>query len=356
MPQEILASGLGNQHHEDSLQTSLLRARPRVIGIASAFVSVEGVERLLAMLDRCGRPRCRLVAGTDNAITHPEALNIARNAGWLVRLGRGVHGIFHPKIVVAGHSFSADGTIQDLSCIYVGSSNLTGAGFRRNVECGFLAEGQGCLAGASTAYATFWNSANPATEAALRNYAARFAERNRKRPAADLEALGVSDSRIVTAQTPRQLIRQRPPRHGAIGVDFVVAAWTGLQSFTGEYRFQIEFPRTAGEVVRRLIGRRILPDGLVDVYCPDDEQTRNMRYRFCADNSMFRLNVPNDLPGVPWARAHRDGVALVEQGPRGGAPICLRILQPGVEASEAIGRSVALGTWGRTSTRLYGWF
>jgi hypothetical protein len=352
MAQEILASGIGEPHHEDTLKASLVRVRPRVIGIVSAFVSVEGMERFLAMLNHCGRPRCRLVAGTDNAITHPEALNIARDAGWLVRLGHGITGIFHPKLFVAGQRFGLDGIIQGLSCIYVGSSNLTGGGFRRNVECGLLAEGDGCLTGASTAFASFWNSANPATEAALRNYAARFAERNRRRSAADLEALGVS----VTAQTPRRLIRQRPPRHSAIGVDFVVAAWAGLQSFTGEYRFQIEFPRTAGDVVRRLIGGRILPNGVVEVYCPHDEQTRNMQYRFYPDNSMFRLNVHNDVPGVQWARAHRDGVALVEQGPRGGAPISLTILQPGVEASETVGRSVALGTWGRTSTRLYGWF
>jgi hypothetical protein len=326
------------------------------MGIVSAFVSVEGVERSLGMLNLCGRPRCRLVAGTNGEITHPEALRIAKDAGWHVRLGDGLRGIFHPKLIVAGRSFGADGTIRDMSCVYVGSSNLTGGGFRRNVECGLLAEADGCLEGASTAFAKFWNSANLADETALRNYGARFAEKNRKRRAIDLDALGVSDARPAIPLTPRQLIRERPPRHGAISLDFVVAAWTGLQSFTGEYRFQIEFPRTAGEVVRRLIGSRILPDGVVNVYCPDDGQTRRMQYRFYADNSMFRLNVQNDVPGVEWARQHRDGAALVVQGPRGGAPIGLRILQPGVETSDTIGRSVALGTWGRTSTRLYGWY
>jgi hypothetical protein len=219
-----------------------------------------------------------------------------------------------------------------------------------------LADADGCLEGASTVFASFWNSANPADETALRNYGARFAEKNRRRRAVDLDALGVSDARPVVPLTPRQLIRTTPPRHGAISLDFVVAAWTGLQSFTGEYRFQIEFPRTAGEVIRLLIGTCILPDGAVDVSCPDDGQTRTMQYRFYADNSMFRLNVPNDVPGITWARQHRDGAALVEQGPRGGAPIGLKILQPGLETSDIIGRSVALGTWGRTSTRLYGWF
>jgi len=356
MGQEILISGVGGGHHEDTLETVLLEAKPKAVGIVSAFVSIAGVERSVAMLDHCGNPRCRLVAGTDNAITHPEALNMARSAGWHIRLGHGPTGIFHPKLVVAGQGFLDTGAVHKLSCVYVGSSNLTLGGFRRNVECGLLASAEGCLAGASTAFARLWNLASLADEVALRNYAARFAEKNRKRHVAELEALGVSDERHVISLTPRQLIKESPPRHSAIGLDFVVAAWTGLQSFTGEYRFQIEFPRIAGEVVRRLIGTRIQSNGAVEVYCPDDGQTRRMQYRFYADNSMFRLNVHNDVPGVQWARQHKDGVALVEQGPRGGAPIRLRILQPGVETSDIIGRSVAFGAWDRTSTRLYGWF
>jgi hypothetical protein len=81
-----------------------------------------------------------------------------------------------------------------------------------------------------------------------------------------------------------------------------------------------------------------------------------MQYKFYSDNSMFRLNIPNDAPGVEWARANHDGVALLEKGPPGGAPLRLRILKPGAEASEIVGRSAALGTWGKTPTRSYGWY
>src|SRR5690348_15490418 len=98
MTQSILSSGIVDPHHDSALRASILRVRPRVIGIASAFVSVEGMERFLAITNLCGRPRCRLVAGTDNSITHPEALHLARDAGWLVRLGTSVTGIFHPKL------------------------------------------------------------------------------------------------------------------------------------------------------------------------------------------------------------------------------------------------------------------
>ena len=139
----------------------------------------------------------------------------------------------------------------------------------------------------------------------------------------------------------------------AVSQQFATAAWTGLQSFTGEYRFQIEFPRAAGEVIARLAGA--LKGGDVDVVC-EDGSVRRMTYRFYMDNGMFRLNVPNDVLGVQWARANRDGVAMVSHGPEGGAPLRLAILQPGPEANEVIARSYVLNTWGRTSTRLYGWF
>jgi len=356
MVQQLSASGAGDGFHEDSLKAALSKTKPKAIGIASAFVSVEGLERTLKILRFCGHPRCRLIAGTDNEITHPEALYRARDAGWAVRLGDGLNGIFHPKLTVAGRRFDTGGKIQGLSCVYVGSSNLTDGGFRRNVECGFLAVADGCPEGASDVFANLWNSAILADNAALRNYAARFAEKNRQRRASDLEALGVGDEKRPALLSPTRLLKERPPKYSAVSSEFVVTAWAGLQSFTGGYRFQVEFPRTAGEVIRAIIGGHYLPDGTVNVYCPADGQIRSMRYRFYEDNSMFRLNVPNDFPGVEWARQHRDGIALVERGPRGGAPISLRIVQPGADTNDAIARSVALSTWGRTPTRLYGWF
>jgi hypothetical protein len=81
-----------------------------------------------------------------------------------------------------------------------------------------------------------------------------------------------------------------------------------------------------------------------------------MQYKFYPDNSMFRLNVPNDVPGVAWAREQKDGIAIVEEGLPGGAPLRIRFLKPGADANEVIGRSAALGTWGRTTTRFYGWY
>jgi len=68
---------------------------------------------------------------------------------------------------------------------------------------------------------------------------------------------------------------------------------------------------------------------------------------------MFRLNVRNDTPGAAWARANRQGIAVVEDD---GIAMKFHIIQPGQNMADVIDRSVALGTWGRTPTRLYGWY
>lgn len=355
MSQRVLLSGLGARKHEDSLRESLVRERPGAVGIAAAYVSVEGVRRSIEILTQCGTRRCRLIAGTSHAVTHPEALYAARDEGWGVRLGQTGRGIFHPKLIVAGRKFATGGGVDGLSAVYVGSSNLTAGGFTRNIECGLLANAASCPPSAATAFAELWNAASPATDAALRNYAAKFAERARRRSVDELADLDVSDSRTIHSD-PGALRAEARPKRPVIGVAFAEAAWAGLQSFTGAYTLQVEFPRDAGNVVRRLIGARPRADGRVDVYCQDDGETRTMRYWFYTANGMFRLNIPNDVAGAQWARDHKKGIALVERGPSGGALLRLRLIKPGSESREIIGRSDALGTWGKTPTRLYGWY
>ena len=355
MAQQIILSGVGTMNFQDSIRISLMRAQPRVVGIAAAFVSTEGFRRLAEIMKQCGEPECRLIAGTDNCITHPEALYAARDLGWRVRLGKSTKGIFHPKLIVAGQKFSRKGTINKLSCVYVGSSNLTAGGLSTNVECGLIADAEGCVISASEAFADLWAAAIPAKDADLRHYAASFAERARRRAVTELADLGINDSYPVPSE-PSVLRKLQLPFRPALGAEFAVAAWTGLQSFTGEYTFQIEFPKSAGKVINQLIRGHIQGNGRIDVYCPDDETTRLMQYRYYPDNSMFRLNVPNDVPGVAWAREHKDGLAIVEKGPSGGALLRIRLLQPGVDASEIVKRSASLGTWGKTTTRSYGWY
>lgn len=355
MSQNVLLSGLNGEYLKDTLYASLRETRPQFVGIASAFVSANGVKELSTILKACGSPQCRLIAGTDKAITHPEALYFARKLGWDTRLGKAPLGIFHPKLLVAGHNISPVGLISQLCCVYVGSSNLTAGGLQKNVECGLVAKELGCPVSAASVFSQLWVSASPATDDELRNYSARFAEIARRRKAAELDDLGVSDSQKLPA-SPSDLQTANPPSQPAVAVAFATAAWAGVQSFTGEYRFQMEFPRAAGIVISQLLQLNGARSAKVSVYCPDDGTTREMQYKYYGDNGMFRLNIQNDVPGVAWARQHRDGVVIIERGPQGGAPLRLQFLQPGSDANEIVKRSAALGTWNKTSTRIYGWY
>jgi HKD family nuclease len=355
MSVEVVAWGVGNGGVATKIEACLVDSKPKAVGIASAFVSVAAVQWMLSILGRCGNPICRLVAGIDQTITHPEALYTARQADWDVRLGHSPTGMFHPKLIIAGERFDRRHKVVNPSFIYVGSGNLTQAALLYNVECAVVATGGENIKGAATAFATFWRQATPATDQALESYSARFADRSRARTPAELEVLRVSDTNRVRGVSPNSLLTQRLPSHQTVADTYAEAAWAGLQSFTGEYTFQIEFPRAAGEVIRRFIGSNILPSDYVNVLCTDNV-IRQMKFRFYPRNDMFRLNVPNEVPGVQWARKNKAGVAIVWRRSEVEVPICLEIYPPGVDADEIAARSSALGTWGRTRTRPYGWF
>lgn len=324
---------------------------PRVIGIASAFVTTGGVAALSRVLSDTGVEECFMVAGTDNDITHPAALTKAIELGWRLRIAVSRQGIFHPKLMVAGRSIDSTGLIYEPQVVYSGSANLTHNGLTRNLECGAVQVRNNCHDSASMAFRFLWQTSVVATDELIRNYSARFAETSRCRSAVELAALGVSDK----VEIPNGVAARQPVVEPAIGMDFCTTAWAGLESFTGEYRFQVEFPQAAGMIIQSMIGVPD-PNGGVDVYCVDDRTVRRMTYRYYADNGMFRLNIPNDVFGIPEARASKSGVACVSRGPYGGAPLRLRIIPRGNELDDIERRSMALGTIGRTQTRLYGWY
>jgi hypothetical protein len=81
-----------------------------------------------------------------------------------------------------------------------------------------------------------------------------------------------------------------------------------------------------------------------------------MTYRFYQDNSMFRLNVANEVPGVQDARDRHSGIALIEKIERPDATVRLTIEHDKKAINDVIRRSLALGTLGQTPTRLYGWY
>lgn len=356
MSDTIAVSGLDTGNLSETLESSCRQIEPTAVGIASAFISVSGVENARKIFRNSRGIECRMVAGLDHALTHPEALSIARDAQWEVRVLRGLRGIFHAKIIIAGEEFVRSGTLRTTKLAYVGSSNLTDGGLHTNIECGLIAVSPQLTREVGEAFSQFWQNAMPISDTILRSYAAEFAARNRSRSPHDLHALGIATTVVRRSWSRGRLLKERPPSRSIVANEYAAAAWTGLQSFTGEYRFQIEFPRAAGEVVMRLVANRELANGVIEVFSAGDGKTYPLQYRYYPDNGMFRLNVPNDVTGVQWAREHRDGLALIEVGPKRRDPIRLSIHRPGIRANEIVARSVALGSWGRTSTRLYGWY
>lgn len=339
------------------LERILVDASAKVVGIASAFVSLTGVELARDVLKRARIRECRLITGTDYAITHPEGLKLAKELGWQVRIGRSNQGIFHPKLVVAGQAFSTNGAIRNPNSIYIGSANLTTGGLCKNIECGLMGSEPICAGEAGEAFRRLWKSGYLLTNKCLRDYSSIFANANRQRPVRTMKALSVIDdaSGPFTLKPISKLRQIIPPKRAVVKSDFAACVWAELRSFTGEYAFQVEFPQAAGQVLRRFVHGKLSSDNRVDVQC-EDEQIRQMTSRYYPDNGMYRLNIPVSVPNVNWARAHKQGIALVQRGAEGGAPISLRILIPGGELNEVIHRSVAMGTWGKTRTRLYGWF
>jgi hypothetical protein len=223
----------------------------------------------------------------------------------------------------------------------------------RNLSRLFIESGY--IPDAGVAFGELWSCGKDLDRDGLERYEEYFAERNRVRSPTDLQVLGIADQLGESIEeidvVPRSARHRAPP---TISTRVASTAWAGLESSTGEYRFQVEFPRSAGEVLARLVGsfgRR----AEVSVLC-EDGVIRPMTYRFYEDNSMFRLNVPNDVAGVQEARTRRSGVALVEKVASQDAPVRLVIFHDRSEIDKIVKRSLALGTLGQTSTRLYGWY
>lgn len=168
-----------------------------------------------------------------------------------------------------------------------------------------------------------------------------------------MHSLGVSDDPVEDDEKSIGQKKPPTPEEQSIPTAVASAAWAGLQSFTGEYTLQVEFPRDAGVVLQRMIGG-VASGPFVNLKC-DDGTTRPMRYAFYSDNSMFRLNVPNEVLGAQWARENKDGLAFIDLDLTDKS-LSFRIVLPGATLTSIVKRSMALGTWGRTSTRLYGWF
>ena len=353
MPSQTIATGLTGRKFQSVLRVALKKSNPKVIGIAVAYVSAAGFQHMRTLASEFEIERLRLVTDTRDAVTHPTALSGAMKVGWETRVVSNLEGTFHPKLYVGGSAFDEDRGIADLSLVLISSANLSAAALKRNGECSHLQIGEAAGKSGGQAWKECWDAGAPLTSARLSEYEKYFAERNKHRRPEDLLALGVAEKPVekIDGKPPKEVLPP-PAADQAIENTAATTAWAGLQSFTGDYDLQVEFPRDAGTVLARLL-KRAAKEDRASVLCEDGE-TRQLIFRFYENNGMWRLNVPNATPGVTWAREQKDGIAVVEVDEDDLVTFC--IIKPGRRMQETVDRSLALGTWGRTPTRLYGWY
>jgi len=339
---EVTISGSSGDTVATTFGRLLGNAQVPAIGIATAFLSVPGAKTIHSLAQKCNAQQVRVVAGISGAVTQPAAIEYLAERQHTVRLAEHPGAIFHPKLLVGASRFDRQGSPTNPCCGYVGSANFTEGGLEKNLEVTLATREPALTAKIGDAFARVWSRGHPLTDASLKRYELVFARRQRERSPDDLKFLAVADETTTGQSRAAALIRPA----------IASAVWAGLESFTGEHTFQVEFPRRAGEALRGLLGTNA---GQVPITCTDGE-TRAMTFRFYADNSMYRLNVPNDVPLVQWARQTHRGALFVGQDPDvGGHGIRAEIIR-GARLSEVRARSTALNTWGRTTTRDYGWY
>ena len=354
MTSSVVTTGMTGNTYKALFRRQILRVKPPVVGMAVAYVSASGFRLVKKILDEGGVGEVRLVTDTKDGVTHPRALQGAVDSGWNVRIVDNLAGTFHPKLYVGAAGFDDAAGVVDLSLAITGSPNLSHGGFLKNGECVFWTAAPRSRISAAKAWLDCWNAGVPATAARLATYEKFFALRNRFRKPEDMVTLGVADSLPQKAGgAPKKGVTPPKTEHKAISEEAASVAWAGLQSFTGAYNLQVEFPKEAGLVLLRMFGH-LSQDDTIDILCADDE-VRTFKYRFYEHNGMFRLNIPNVTPLVAWARKNKQGIAYVEHS-EGQGSLYFEILLPGQPMMDIVDRSLMLGTWGRTPTRLYGWY
>ncbi|WP_375762458.1 hypothetical protein ACE10W_37155 [Bradyrhizobium sp. B025] len=355
MSSSIVTTGITGNTYKALFRKQMLKAKPSVVGMAVAYVSASGFNLVKDILDESGVGEVRLVADTKDGVTHPKALEGATESGWKVRVVDTLAGTFHPKLYVGADSFHDTKGVSGLSLAIAGSPNLSHGAFLKNGECAFWSIAPHTRDSAAQAWLDCWNVGAPLTNSKLKDYEKYFALRNRYRKPEDLVLLGVADTvaKSTAAGSPPKGAAPPKAAQKAISETAASVAWAGLQSFTGEYNLQVEFPKEAGLVLRRVFGTPS-KDGSIDIRCADGA-VRTFKYKFYDHNGMFRLNVPNSVPLVEWARENKAGIACVEHNESLGV-LTFEILPPGQSLMDVVDRSLALETWGRTPTRLYGWY
>lgn len=337
MRADLYTTGFGGAKFDDLLRAQAKRSDVSHLHAAVAYVSVRGLAKLTSVCEGGNLNSVRLLTDIRDYVTHPMAILKAKEVGWNVRVSKRKY-TFHSKIFVFS---SAKDPASDSGpkSLLIGSNNISDGGMRNNHESGVLLRDIGALQ-AGTFFSKIWALGSPITSKQLADYEERFKYVNKRRTKETFEALGL------------EVEKENKSEYAATSRQKASSVWCGLETFTGEYDLQVEYPKAVGDILSSLVPTS--PDNKVDFLC-DDGEIRSMTFKYYDSNSMWRLNIQNDVPMVQAIRNDPRGIALVE-ATKGAATLQLRIIRDAKKIDDIKSVSAAVGQLGETSTRFYGWF
>jgi HKD family nuclease len=343
---DVFLSEIGGETTEERLSELLSETEAESFFFVSAYVTYSGVSRIKNLLEEYQIENCNAIFGLDGVVTQPSAIEYAIELDWDLRCIESSDPHFHPKFAVAMGS-PPDYKIRGG---YIGSANFTKGGLSENIEAGIFIRDDSIFSDLKSTVEDIWQVAEPVENVDLEEYSEQYAESSRDQDTGS-QPTGVGAAITSEVETEGE---SDPPERPSYNLEYGTVAWVGLESFTGERRFQPELPRDTAEVVRGMIGSADEEEVEVTVLCPNGE-TREMLYSWYDDNKMDRLNIPNDVQGVQQAREEESGLAVFRDSYHPEISIELDIIHEEEEIEEIVQRSKREGTWGKTSTRLYGW-
>ena len=327
--------GKSSKSFENILIELIESTKPSMIGIAVAYVSTYGFFKLKSILDEYSIKNVVLLTCTKDYVTEPEALSYALESKWSVRVLNPTEGIFHAKIYIGAQSTNVK-SMKELSMLMVGSSNLSKNGMYINTECMYWTKSKKEL----QTYKEIWlkciKRSTKLTTKELEQYITHYEEHNKDLSGEQKRRLGLQEA-LDSGENP--------------DLKNAKVSWVGLETITGEYQFQLEFPRESGLALQRLFDK-VSKDNVAQIFY-EGEGSFEFTLRVYQNNQK-RLGCKPSVPMVEWIRENKRGIMKIEY--RASLHrLYYKVLTDEKEIAHLIKETEQLGNLDHTSTRKCGW-
>lgn len=322
------------------------------ISVAVAYASVAGVTKLCEIIhEKCPSASIRWILGLDDYITQPGAIELCQKTAKSIThvySSEGTNSRFHPKI------FLFEQESDELnSIIVIGSANLTYSALLKNCEAIAVLECSGAAENSQKGeIEILWSIGKEPTDQILNEYKKKFKQYRPTRKFA-----------LATEPKIHKAGRNKPiltSDEALVSPEKANVCWIEVGKNTAMGR-ELEFKAEQALFFGLSAVSKAAETKQFQV---SDGSTVDMRIKFQSRNSMWRLQLKNDVPEV--AKGLRPKV----KGRLGRSPFVavftrlnndeifklefIRRNSPQVRTM--IDKSKKLGAAGSTSSREYGWY